>query len=207
MSAALLQFPALEPSFREPSRAQASPPETPAWTRESLTGQLVELSGAGALTLVALLVLDAQRHGENSAWITLTDPFFPPDLAALGVDLAALPIIRARQAGELGRAADHLLRSGAFGLVVLDLARQGLAMPLQARLQHLARAKGAALVCLTDKDRAAESLSSLVSLRFEARVERRGQARFACVGEAIKDKRRGPGWSTTEVCHGPPGLR
>lgn len=196
-TARVLQFPVAE-------RAPIAPPE---WSRDAVAGLLVEVCGPGSLTFVARLVLDAQQQGENAAWVTVCDPFFPPDMAGLGVDLAALPIVRARQSGPAGRAADHLLRSGAFGLVVMDLGRQSLPMPLQARLQHMARAKGAALVCMTEKDRGTPSLSSLVALRMEVGIQRMGQARFGCSGEAIKDKRRGPGWSVTEVCHGPPGLR
>ena len=38
-----------------------------------------------------------------------------------GIDLDALPVVRVPDARAAGRAADHLVRSGGFGLVVIDL--------------------------------------------------------------------------------------
>jgi recombination protein RecA len=107
-----------------------------------------------------------------------------------------------------GRAADVLLRSGAFGLVVLDLGT-GAAMPtpLQGRLVQLALKHDAAVVCLTEKQPAEASLGSLVSLRGQT-VRRRSRDghRFTCGITTLKDKRRGPGWTWREVRHGPEGL-
>lgn len=213
MSAAVLQFPSLrdlaeQGVFRAP-QARGAPA---GWGRDELAGRLSELSGRGAtgtLTLGLLAVLDAQRQGENVAWISATCPFYPPDAEAMGIDLDALPVIRAGDAGRAGRAADALLRSGAFGLVVLDLGAAGraLPMPLQARLTQLARKHGSALVCITEKPASLESISSLVSLRAEVARRHLGDDRFVCELRALKDKQRGPGWTHTEVCHGPPGLR
>ena len=119
----------------EYSRAQhfdaAEPPQPPAadqrlcWSHSLLTGRLAELSswGTGAsLTLAFELVLQAQHGGEPVAWIT-TSPstFFPPDVAHGGVDLDALPVVRVPDGQAAARAADKLVRSGAFGLVILDL--------------------------------------------------------------------------------------
>ena len=188
-------------------------PEAPAsWSRAELAGRLVELSGAAAgaeMTLAALALLDAQREGEATAWIALGGALpYPPDLQAVGVDLAALPVILAPDPGAAGRAADSLLRSGAFGLIILDLAdAPPMPMPLQARLTQLARNHGAGLLCLTRKGEDDPSLSSLVALRLHARCRRVGEDRFECAVQAVKDKRRGPGWRWAEICHGPPGLR
>lgn len=105
------------------------------------------------------------------------------------------------------RVADRLLRSGAFGLVVLDLGRGDIAIPVQARLVGLAERHDAAVLCLTEKPTCAPSLSSLVSLRVETRRKRGADGLFECVLEAKKDKRRNVGWTHGEVRHGPPGLR
>ena len=51
------------------------------------------------------------------------------------------------------------------------------------------------------------SLGSLVSLRCEAHQEEAGAGRFLCTARTLKDKRRGPGWTYTEVRRGPAGLR
>ncbi|MCB9733712.1 MAG: recombinase A [Deltaproteobacteria bacterium] len=177
----------------------------------TLAGRVVELSGQGAsavLTGALGLVRDAQLRGENAAWVQIRpDGFFPPDVADGGVDLEALPVVLAGDVGRGGRAATHLLRSGAFGLVVLDLGADAeLPLPLQSRLAGLAQHHGAALLCLTEKPAEAPSLGSLVSLRAEARREERADGGYACLLAVQKDKRRGPGSVFSEPCHGPAGL-
>ncbi len=108
-----------------PRGADGAAPAAP-WTRPALAGRLVELSGAGssaALTFAVALVLDAQRRGETCAWVaSRASSFHPPDVAENGVDLDALPVVRVPEAGDVPRAAERLVRSGAFDLVVLDLA-------------------------------------------------------------------------------------
>lgn len=184
----------------------------PEWSLASLAGRLVELSAGGAaasLTLAFALVLDAQQQGEPAAWLTTTETcFFPPDVSDGGVDLDALVVVRVATVSQLFRAADHLARSGGFGLLVLDLDH-GAAMsaPVQARLAGLAAHHGVLLLCLTRKDAEAPSLGSLVSLRAVAERQECGAGRFACTVRVLKDKRRGPGWSHRELCRGPDGLR
>ncbi|MEW6487494.1 MAG: recombinase A [Thermodesulfobacteriota bacterium] len=195
----------------------AEPASESRWELAALVGRLVEVSGAGpsaALTLAFGVVLDAQRRGEPAAWIAGTESaFFPPDAAEGGVDLACLPVVRVPDAGRALRAADHLVRSGAFSLVVLDLGGgEGVRLPLPAltRLGGLAARHGTALLFLTRKGRGEPSLGSLVSLRAEAVREGLGGqegGRFACRVRALKDKRRGPGWEGEELCRGPDGLR
>lgn len=200
-----------------PGETGASGPPDPIaprarWELSELEGRLVEISGEGAsasLTCAFGLVADAQERGENVAWISARpDGFFPPDAAAGGVDLGALPVVLAAGLGPAGRAATHLLRSGAFGLVVLDLGADAeIPAPLQTRLTGLAQHHGAALLCLTEKPTEAPSIGSLVSLRGEARRELAPDGSFLCTLTVLKDKRRGPGASYVETCHGPAGLR
>ncbi len=188
-------------------------PDVPAaWSFDTFAGRLGEISARFAsarLTLVFRLVHEAQVRGEPAAWIGRRESvFYPLDVAEAGVDLDAFAVVWAEDAHRAARAAEHLLRSGAFGLVVLDLdpgAR--LAPAAQARLAALAQAHHAAVLCLTEKDRERPSLGSLVSIRAEARRTRRHENRFRCEVRALKDKRRGPGWSHAELVHGPDGLR
>ncbi len=194
------------------ARPSAKPEHVVRWDFDEVSGRLVELSakGAGAtLTAAFRLVLDAQRRGENVAWICARPAgFFPPDAAAGGVDLAALPVILAPGLHHAGRATTHLLRSGAFGLVVLDLAPDSeLPAPLLTRLTGLAQHHGAAILCLTDKGDEAPSLGSLVSLRAAARREPLPEGGFRCAIVTLKDKRCGPGARYEEACRGPDGLR
>ena len=161
------------------------------------------------MTLVFRLVLDAQRRGEPAAWIGRKDaPFFPPDVADTGVDLGAFTVVWAGDALAAAKAADLLVRSGAFGLVVLDLGREGkLPMHASSRLAMLAKQHAAAVVCLTGKDAARPSLGPLVSLRAHAGSRQRGEAgRFRCEAVILKDKRSGTTWNIAEVCRGPDGL-
>ena len=100
------------------------------------------------------------------------------------------------------------MRSGAFGLLVLDLgAGASLPLPAQTRLVGLAKQHDTALICITEKEGDRPSLGSLVSLRAHTARTRHERDRFRCEARVLKDKRRGPGWKHTEVCHGPDGLR
>lgn len=189
----------------------AGTPSSREWTLETLAGRIVELSSdaAGAtLTAATSLVLETQRGGEPAAWIFGgTSSFYPPDVAAAGVDLDALIVVRADTTLKATRAADHLLRSGAFALLVLDLVDDAdLRMSMQSRLAGLAHAHKSAVVCLTRKKHDDPSIGSLVSLRGETTVMRRHFDEFAWSIHVIKDKRRGPGWSHGGICRGPDGL-
>jgi|TARA_B100000378_G_scaffold219305_1_gene182618 recombination protein RecA len=172
---------------------------------------LTELSGVGGsacLTLATSIVLDAQRQEETTAWITSNNSsFFPLDVAAAGIDLEALAVVRVPDAPSVARAADRLARSGAFGLLVLDLgANARVPTALQARLRSSARKHDTAILCLTEKRGIASSLGPLVSLRGEARIRRLSDDRFACELRVLKDKHRRPDWVHTEICCGPEGM-
>ena len=188
-------------------------PETPtAWRLSAFAGRFGEISGshaAASLTLAFRLVLEAQRRKEPVVWICRSESaFFPPDVADVGIDLHALVVVWAPQTLLAARAADHLLRSGGFGLVVLDVgSRARLPIPVQTRLMGLAQKHDAALLCLTEKESDHPSLGSLVSLRAQATRTQREGDRYRCEARVLKDKRRGPGWAHTEVCRGPDGLR
>jgi recombination protein RecA len=141
-------------------------------------------------------------------WFTaLEHSFFPPDAAEHGADLEALVVVRLRDASRLARAAEQLARSGAFGLLLLDLGTTRIPTAMLTRLTGLAQKHGTAIVFLTHKDADMPSLGSLISLRGEARRKRCADGRFDCELHALKDKRRGPGWRHSEVFHGPAGLR
>jgi recombination protein RecA len=162
------------------------------WRLEVLAGRMVEISGGGAPAVLSAamgLVLEAQRAGEPVAWIAAgVSTFYPPDAAACGVDLRALAVVLAAEDGvgacrgrgprrrTLGggapalRAAQTLLRSGAFGLVVVDLdGAPMMTLAAQTRLAGLAQTHHTALVFLTRKPESVPSLGSMVSLRVEAR--------------------------------------
>ena len=199
------------PALRRLRAPEGAPATRPVWSRAELAGRLCELTPgreSAVLSAAFALVLDAQGEGEPVAWVAAdASCFYPPDVAAAGVDLAALAVVRIVSAAAAGRAADLLLRSGAFGLVVLDLGPQPrLPDALQSRLVQLALKHDAVVLCLTETRPEAPSLGSLVSLRAEASRRRVGEGRYACEIRVVKDKRRGPGWRWREVWHGPDGL-
>lgn len=185
-----------------------------AWEIDSLRGRLVELSARGAsatLTAAIELVVEAQIQAEPVAWIaSAAGTFYPPDVADSGVDLAALVVVRVRDSITSARVAERLLRSGAFGLVVMDLCSPSggaaeLATAIQGRLVTLAQTHDAALVCITEKPPDSASLGSLVSLRAEA-LRLRDRDDISVTVRALKDKRRGPGWSHSVRRRAPSGL-
>jgi len=206
-------------------------------------------------TWAAAFAASLQRQGETVAWIACAEPSggprsstaprrcardesrdetwelpFAPDLAAHGVDLSALPLVRARDGAQVLRAADVLLRSGAFALVVAEWPA-GAAAPGDGplgRLLGLCQRHEAAIAFLTDApadDLRGGGLGSLVSLRLEVRRVAEGNRPPTLQALVRKDKRRGPGasWGDThvapagiaprpppirqegDVCGGPPG--
>ena len=194
-------------------------PAVDRWRLDALRGRLVELSARGAtatLTAAIELVVEAQQASEPVAWVALGNAtFYPPDAAASGVDLAALAVVRVRDITAAARAAERLLRCGGFGLVVLDLGGDStVEVPIahQGRLVTLAQTHDAAVVCITEKPSEAPSLGSLVSLRAEAlrlyapQGGEAGERGYHVTLHALKDKRRGPGWTHTTRRRGPPGF-
>src|SRR4029434_4343895 len=143
------------------------PSKTP-WTLAEVAGRLVEISGStatAALTLTFVLVHEAQECGEPVGWVTSTEScFYPLDAAQNGLDLKSLVVVRLTKAESIVRAGEKLLCSGGFGVIVLDLGATDMPMPLQTRLTGLAHRHHTAVVCLTEKDRAASARVSVVSL-------------------------------------------
>jgi len=180
------------------------------WSLAGLAGRLVELSGAedsASLTLAFGLVRDAQLIGEPAAWVALeSHTFFPPDAAAGGIDLDALAVVRVGREREIVLATDKLARSGAFGLIVLDLNEGRVPMAAQSRLLGLAQKHNVALIFLTHKPENVPSLGSLFALRGQTSRRKTGDDEFTCTLRVVKDKRRAPGWEHCEVCRGPAGL-
>jgi recombination protein RecA len=183
--------------------------DTP-WTLSEVAGRFVEISGFGAsasLTIAFTLVGEAQAKGQPVGWVTSLDScFYPPDAARSGIDLSALVVIRLSGHQSIPRAGEKLLRSSAFGVVVLDLRGGAIPMPLQSRLSGLAHRHHTALICLSEKESAAFSIGSLVSLRGHAERTRSSGHHFACTLRVLKDKRRGPTWSHEAFYACPAGL-
>ena len=175
------------------------------WTRDELIGRIAELCGndhAGHLTLAGSLVYQFQAAGEPVAWVTTTtDTFFPPDLADTGVDLTSLPVVRIGDPVAATTVTDRLIRSGSFGLVILELiGEHQVPAGILGRLVRLARQQEASLVCLTKRP-----LGSMVSLR--GTVHRRQEGSDGICGVVVqKDRRRGPGYRISYRYRAPHGV-
>ena len=190
-------------------------------------GRLVELSApvasAGARTSTAVALLRrAQREGETTAWIQGSGgPLYPPDLHDGGIDLEALVVVHVpttEGAAGMGKAAEMLLRSGAFGFLVIDLgaletqpqragSKAATRTAWQGRLLGLARQHEARVLLLTEKPSHADSLGPLVGLRVEPRRTRKPDGSFCIEHHVLKNKSGAPVSPASELFLGTPGLR
>jgi hypothetical protein len=133
-------------------------------------GKLTEVAGrcsSGKTSLVFALVRQTLEQKEGVAWVDPWKAFYAPSAAHAGIPLEKLLLIQPPKVTEIFRAAEHLVRSGAFALVVLDavgLPGRGVTSPL-FRLSRLALRKRAAVVLLTDHPDQVLSLGSAIALR------------------------------------------
>ena len=84
-------------------------------------GELVGPVSSGRSAVAAATVAAAAARGEVTAWLDAADAFDPASVAAAGVDLDRLLWVRPRGIGETVRAAELVLETGGFTVVVLDL--------------------------------------------------------------------------------------
>jgi len=183
-------------------------------------GFVIELTGGfdGAGTSLAVAaVASVQQHGGITAWLQPRHGLlFPPDCAASGVDLDALAVIHVppaspaasgkRSAHDLPKAAELLLRSGAFDLLVLDLRQ---APPRSGawlgRLQALAREHHSRVLLLTDAA-APMPFGTGLSQRLCVRRQSAGDA-FVIEPQLVRDKLHGTPPPASLPRRGPEGLR
>jgi hypothetical protein len=140
------------------------------------------------------------------AWISATtDIVYPPDLAQNGINLDELVFVFTEDALQASRAAEHLLRSGGFALIILDLEEQAqIPEAVQGRLLRLARATNAGVLCITREDDALRG--SMISLRARVSRSRISTDRYRVRLSVTRDKQGGPGARTGEVCYAPAGM-
>jgi len=181
-------------------------------------GRLIEIASAadGAQMTAAVACLQhAQAQGETAAWVQPAGgTLFPPDLADSGVDLEALLIVNVPvNAGAFAavKAAELLLRSGGFGLLILDMREQraqGLARDSawQGRLLGVAREHDSRIVLLSAGVGHTGSLGPLVSVCIEPHRKRLARGLFAVEHRVRKDKSGLLSTLADEPRRGPPGL-
>jgi recombination protein RecA len=173
-------------------------------------GTIATLEGppsSGRCTLAARLLAAATVRGLGAlVQAGETGTLYPPALQTAGVALGRLLVVPAGEAVGVARAADILLRSGAFGVVAIP------AVPLRAvawtRLAGLAHRANALLIVLGTE--ASSELRFFASLRVRLALTRvrwaGGRGLFATLAgydvraDVIKSKRASPGKSALVTC-------
>jgi hypothetical protein len=179
------------------------------WQFDSLVGILAEVSEevpSGAVSFAAEIIAEAQRQNEPVAWVTGTESiFFPPDLRGRGIDISAVAVIRVKGETDSLMAAEWLVRSGAIGLVVVDLAAQGsITDDSLGRLLRLSERNSCAVIFLTRKRGRDPSLGSRISLR--GCITRSGSGPFVIDIRTTRDKRSNSSSRQSRRYHGPSGM-
>lgn len=132
-------------------------------------GTLEGAPSSGRSALAARLLAAATQRGLGAA---VGVDLFPPALAAAGVRLERLLIVRTGEPAEAARAADIVVRSGAFTVVVMPAlpSGRGTGAATWTRLASLAHRANALLVALGDE--ASAELRYFASVRLETAIER-----------------------------------
>ena len=166
--------------------------------------------GSGRSAVAARLLATATAGGGLGALVELPDgpegTLYPPALAAAGVDLRRLLIVAVRDVTGVARAADVLVRAGAFGVVVIPTV--SLRATAWTRLGSLTHRANALLVALGLA--ASDELRYFASLRVRmqpARVRWAGESGLfsALAGidvdaTVLKHKRAAPGAHAAFAC-------
>ncbi len=130
---------------------------------------------------------------------------FVPDLLPWQLDLDAMAFLFPPRREQLGRAADVLLASGAFGGVLLDLGRQGLPLPLLTRLAARCARHESCLIVLSEKPDDSPSVGVGISWRSGVHRERIGPNVFVLRWQGLKDRQGPARWAWHQSCRGVPG--
>ena len=129
-------------------------------------GQITEVFGqrsAGCAALVTQVAASATCRGETIGWIDPLDQLEPESLLACGGQLTGVLWLRPHSFDDTLRAADLLLRTGGFGLVVMHLGEHAgrVGAGRWRRLQQaIEQARTVCLLCSTR--RVGDSSAALV---------------------------------------------
>jgi hypothetical protein len=131
------------------------------WPRQALTELLADQTGIGELQVILPAIATLTRSGRRAVWVAPPHIPYAPALAAAGVDLVHLLIVRATDRRDALWAAEQALRSGSCHALAAWLVK-----PRYAELQRLAVAAeaGRAAAFLFRPLEAADE-SSLAGLR------------------------------------------
>lgn len=114
--------------------------------------EIVGTAGSGRCTLVLEHIARILATGDRyAAYVDLTGELYPPAVAALGVPLERLLLVRTADLLIALRVVEALLRGGSTRVVVLDLPADSrpIKLAIHHRLRLRARATGASLVLIS----------------------------------------------------------
>jgi recombination protein RecA len=166
--------------------------------------------GSGRSAVTARLLATATAAGGLGAIVEspgeVEGSFFPPALAAAGVDLERLLVVRTENVMQVARAADILMRSAAFEVVAIPAV--ALRAALWTRLASATHRANALLVAVGME--ASDELRYFASLRIRlqpSHVRFAGESGLFCAlagieveASVIKHKRAAPGRRAQFVC-------
>ncbi len=119
--------------------------------------------GAGRLTLAAQLAAEETKAGRPLAWVDAKGTLYPPALAAAGVDLARVLMVRSEDE-RVVYAAEQIVSSGAFGLVVASGLDSLLTPSRVRRLQTSLEGQPVSMLLVLDPPAAARVTSAALKL-------------------------------------------
>lgn len=139
--------------------------------RELPKGSIVVLTGdrgAGRLTLAARMAAEETKASRPVAWIDARGTLYPPALAQEGVDLSRVLMVKSEDE-RVVYAAEQIVSSGAFGLVIATGLDALLTQSRARRLQTEAEGRAVTMLLVLDPPAAARMTNAALKLKLSRR--------------------------------------
>jgi len=156
---ALRQFLSRTAPFHEEREAKGLPPGITV-----LTGD----RGAGRLTYAARFAAEETKASRPIAWVDVKGTLYPPALAAHGVDLSRVLMVKSEDE-RVVYAAEQIVSSGAFGLVIATGLDALLNASRARRLQTEAEGRSVSVLLVLDPPAAARMTNAVLKLELTRR--------------------------------------
>lgn len=124
--------------------------------------------GSGRMTLATALLARHTRAGRPVAWIDGRGTLYPPALAAAGVDLERVLMVRGGGA-RTAYAVEQIIESGAFGVVVASGLERLLGPAVARRIQTSTEAARISTLLLLDPSAAGPITQAALKLQLSRR--------------------------------------
>jgi hypothetical protein len=156
----------------------------------ALRGAITELLGqesTGRTALAQSLLATATLGGEIAAWVDCSDAFDPASTAKAGADLGKMLWVRCGHRLEIAlKAADMIMHSGGFGLVIFDVCNAADAALQRIPLSYWYRIRRAvedtpSVLLVLSRHSVARACATRQFVLDQATLEWRGQAPFQTI--------------------------